>query len=50
MMQYKVFSGYKYDGCLIFTQEKGFCRVFVFFQKLMKKMLTKILINVKLAD
>jgi len=32
MMQYKVFSGYKYDGCLIFTQEKGFCRVFVFFQ------------------
>ena len=37
MMQYKVFTGDKYDGCLIFTQEKGFCQVFVFFSRINEK-------------
>ena len=36
MMQYKVFSGDKYDGCLIFTQEKDFVR-YLFFSRINEK-------------
>jgi len=33
----KFFLGDKYDGCLIFTKEQGFCQVFVFFSRINEK-------------